>query len=93
MRHVELLAGLVELTLCEDLRGRDDAAAVTHLDAGRDNFSSAGICADRARLLIDQILKLDLTALKPRGVHVREVVRDRVEIELLRLHARGAGVK
>ena len=93
-RDVEFLAGLGELALRENLGGRRHPGAVADFGARGHEIATAGIGARSAGgFLIEQILKLDLAALEAGGVHVREVVRDRVEIELLRLHAGGSGVE
>jgi len=39
-----------------------------------------------ADCLVQEILEVDAGTLEARGVHVGQVVRDGVEIELLRLH-------
>src|SRR5690606_11795002 len=82
-RDVELFPGVGELALGEDLRGRGDARTVADLDARRDEIAAAGIGARLARLLVKQILELDLAPLEAGGVHVGEVVRNRVQVELL----------
>jgi hypothetical protein len=90
---VELFARLVQLALGENLRGRSDTRTVTDLDAGRDDVAAACVGAGGAGLLVEEILKLDLAALEAGGVHVREIVRDRIQILLLSFHAGGGGVE
>jgi len=82
-----------ELALGENLRRGGDARAVAHLDARRDEIAAAGIDARVFRCLVKEILKFDLAALEARGVHVGEVVRDRVQVELLGIHAGGGRVE
>jgi hypothetical protein len=91
--EVEFLTGGGELALGEDLGRGGDAGAVADLGAGGDEVAAAGVAARGAGLLVEHVLELDLAALEPGRVHVREVVGDRVEVELLGLHARGRGVE
>src|SRR5690606_11249818 len=78
--EVEPLAGGVDLALGENLGGGGDAGAVADLDAGGHEVAAAGLGAGRARTLVEQILELDLAALEAGGVHVRQVVGDRVQV-------------
>jgi hypothetical protein len=86
-REVEFLPGTRELALGKNFGRGGDARSVTHFDSRRGNVAAACIDAGSfRRLLVEQILKLDLGTLETGRVHVREIVRDRVEVELLRLH-------
>ena len=66
---------------------------VSDFDSGGDDIAATRVGTGVAGLLIKQILKLDPTAFEARGVHVREVVGDRVEVKLLGLHAGSCGVE
>src|SRR6185295_4963829 len=49
--------------------------------------------ARNARLLVNQVLELHVALLEAGGVHVREIVRDGVDVGLLGIHAAGSGVE
>jgi len=63
------------------------------LCAVRDLVSGPLLRTGRARGLVKQILKFRFCFLVTSGVHVREVVRDHVEVHLLGLHPGGGRIK
>ena len=91
--EVERIVRLLEVALAEDpLRG-DGACAETDLDARRNHRALRALQARRAERLVEQVLEVHARLLEPGRVHVREVVRDRVEVQLLRLHAGRGGIE
>jgi hypothetical protein len=79
-RDVERVARLLDRALLEGTRRRDDARASTDLHTTR------ALRAWRADRLVVQVLEQRVLSLVADGIRVREVVRDRVELGLLRGH-------
>ena len=91
-RDVEFFTRLRQLTLSKNLRSGGDTRAVADLDAGGDEIAAARVGAGGAGLLVEQILKLDLAPLETGRVHVRQIIGDGIQVELLGLHAGGSGI-
>ena len=89
-REIEFFAGGSKLTLGENFGGGNDAGTVTDLDAGGELVTAAVLSTRCPGLLVKHILKFDLAPFEATRVHVREIVGDRVQVELLGLHARGS---
>ncbi|MNC85141.1 hypothetical protein D3C83_07220 [compost metagenome] len=85
-REVERAAGAAHVAGGEVPRRRHRARAEAGLEAdGRLAFLRRRR-ARRLDLLVDQVLELDAALLEAGRVHVREVVRDVVDVGLLRVH-------
>src|SRR5581483_1897502 len=92
-RDVEWVRGLREVALQVHPLDGGGLDPEPDLDAGRDLRRSG---RERARLLerlVEEVLEVGAASLEAGRVHVREVVRDHVDVELLRLHAGRSGVE
>ena len=89
-REVERVAGLHQHALGELFLRRADFHAQADVLADRD-LRRSDRRAGSAQLLVDQVLKVRQVVAEPGGVHVRQVVGDRVDVVLLRCHPAGRG--
>jgi hypothetical protein len=85
--HVFRVAGLLGITLGVDALGGDGAHAGADLQAGRQLRLLRGLGAGLAHVLVQQVLEHGTRLLEAVGADVGEVVRDDVEVGLLRFEA------
>ena len=76
-----------------DFRCRDHASSVSDLHRSRREISGTLLGSNLALLLVEHVLELDFVFLETGRVHIREVVRDGVEVHLLGFHSSGSGLK
>ena len=82
------------VALAHHARRADGLHAGAELDAGRQDVALVGgLRADAADVLVQQVLELGALALVAGGAHVRDVVGDDLDVELLGHHSRRGGVQ
>src|SRR5690606_23994615 len=86
-RHVERLPGRLQIAVGEYFLRAYQACAGAELYAGRRHGVVVVLCAGLTLDLIKQIFEDDPIALEAHGVDVGQVVGDRLQLRLLRLHA------
>jgi hypothetical protein len=87
-RDVERVAGRRGAALLHDAVDRGGLDAEAELDARRhDGVGVRRRGAGAALVLVEQVLELGALTLERRRVHVGDVVRDRLHVELLSQHA------
>src|SRR5690606_14588467 len=84
---VERLSGRLQAAVREHLLGADEACSVAELHARGRGGVIVVLCARLPLDLIEQIFEHGAIALEADGVHVREIVRDRLEPCVLGLDA------
>ena len=90
---IERAVGLLEGALLEVGLRALDANAQADVDAGRRVLARAVLVTRQDIVAIEQILEVRPVLLEGRSVHVRQIVGDRVELGLQRVHARRCGVE
>src|SRR5882672_5561153 len=91
--EVERIARRAHVALQLDNLRSGGAAAETDLEARRYSRLLGGGRARHHQILVQQVLKLEAPTPKACCAGVGQVVGDRVEIQLLRLHSAGGCVK
>jgi hypothetical protein len=91
--EIERITTLLHRALLEDGRGRDGASPLADLQASRELTTTRGLPAWLAHRLIEQVLKFRAAAPESRGVHVRHVVGDDVDVQLLSSHPGSRGIE
>src|SRR5581483_8497588 len=92
-RHVEGILRLVVVALHVETLHGGRSCAEADLDPRRRLRAVGARRAGRAERLVEEILEVGAALLEPRRVHVRQVVGDHVDVQLLRLHAGRRGVE
>ncbi len=92
-REVERIAGVAQVALGLHDLGIAGARAEADLQAGSDGRLLGGRGAGHDVVLIEKVGELHAARLKSRRARVRQIVRDVIEVDLLRGHAAGCCVK